>query len=101
MSMSSAVSEVSVFKPTNELSEVFGEPALVGLEKREVYDGFLSLIASAIKPTDPIGWLLTKDVTDLSWISGASGSSRLRSSNITRRKLSQSSSSRLLPRANL
>jgi len=67
MSMSSAVSEVSVFKPTNELSEVFGEPALVGLEKREVYDGFLSLIASAIKPTDPIGWLLTKDVTDLSW----------------------------------
>jgi hypothetical protein len=27
----------------------------------------LSLIASAIKPTDPIGWLLTKDVTDLSW----------------------------------
>ncbi len=65
--MSSAMSEVSVFKPTNELSEVFGEPALVGLEKREVYDGFLSLIASAIKPTDPIGWLLTKDVTDWSW----------------------------------
>jgi len=27
MSMSSAVSEVSVFKPTNELSEVFGETA--------------------------------------------------------------------------
>src|SRR5258708_34488402 len=67
MRMSSALSEVSVFKPTNELSEVFGEPALVGLEKREVYDGFLSLIASAIKPTDPIGWVLTKDVTDLSW----------------------------------
>ena len=31
--MSSALSEVSVFKPTNELSQVFGEPALVGLEK--------------------------------------------------------------------
>jgi hypothetical protein len=65
--MSRATSEVSVFEPTNELSQVFGEPALVGLEKLDVYNGLLSLIASAIKPTDPIGWLLTKDVTDLSW----------------------------------
>lgn len=65
--MSDGVSEVSVFKPTNELSQVFGEPPLVGQEKREVYEGFLLSVASAIKPVDPIGWILTKDVTDLSW----------------------------------
>jgi hypothetical protein len=65
--MSDTASEVSVFKPTNELRQYLGEPALVGAEKREVYDEFTSLIASAIKPTDPIGWLLTKNVTDWSW----------------------------------
>jgi hypothetical protein len=65
--MSHEMSEVSVFKPTNELSQVFGNPALVGSEKFEDYERFLASIASAIKPTDPIGWLLTKDVTDWSW----------------------------------
>jgi hypothetical protein len=65
--MSGAMSEVSVFKPTNELIQVLGEPALVGLEKLEVYNALLSSIASAIKPTDSIGWLLTKNYTDLSW----------------------------------
>ena len=65
--MSSTNSDVSVYRPTNELSAVFGEPALVGQEKREVYDLFFSSIASALKPADPIGWLLTKDVTDLWW----------------------------------
>jgi hypothetical protein len=65
--MSRAMSEVSVFKPPNELSKVFGEPALVGLEKLEVYNLFLLSIGSSMKPTDLIGWLLTKDVTDLSW----------------------------------
>ena len=35
--------------------------------KLEVYNRFFSLVASSIKPTDPIGWLLTKDVADLSW----------------------------------
>ena len=65
--MSHTASEVSVFKPTNELRQVFGEPALVGSEKLEVYDEFLSLIASVIKPTDPVGYLLTKDITDWSW----------------------------------
>lgn len=65
--MSHTGSEVSVFKPTNELRQVFGEPALVGSEKLEVYDELFSLIESAIKPTDSIGWLLTKDVTDWTW----------------------------------
>jgi hypothetical protein len=65
--MSDTASEVAVFKPTNELPQIFGEPALVGSEKFEVYDEFLSLITSVIKPTDPIGRLLAKDVTDWSW----------------------------------
>jgi hypothetical protein len=65
--MRNSTSEVSVFKPTSELSEIFGVPALVGQEAREVYDEFLSLIASAMKPPDPIGWLYTKDVADLQW----------------------------------
>jgi hypothetical protein len=65
--MSSATSEVSVFKPTHEPTQALGEPALVGLEKLEVYNWSLSSIASSIKPADPIGWLFTKDVTDLSW----------------------------------
>jgi hypothetical protein len=65
--MSQTTSEVSVFTPTNELRQVFGEPALVGSEKIEVYDKLFLLIASAIKPSDPIGWLLTKDVTDWWW----------------------------------
>jgi hypothetical protein len=60
-------SEVSVFKPTNELSQIFGDPALVGSEKLEDYERLLASIASAIKPTDIIGWLLTKDITDWSW----------------------------------
>jgi hypothetical protein len=65
--MSQTRSDVTIFKPGNELRQIFGDPALVGSEKLEVYDDLLSLIASAIKPTDPIGWLLTMDVTDLSW----------------------------------
>src|ERR1700694_327159 len=65
--MSHTSSEVSVFKPTNELRQVFGDPALVGPEKLEDYERLLASICSAIKPTDIIGWLLTKDITDWSW----------------------------------
>ena len=61
------MSEVSVFKPTNELIQVFGAPALVGEEKLEVYNQLFSFTASAIRPVDPMGWILTKDVTDLLW----------------------------------
>jgi hypothetical protein len=61
------MSEVSVFKPTNELGQVFGKPALVGPERLDDYERFFASIASAIKPTDTVGWLLTKDVTDWSW----------------------------------
>lgn len=65
--MSQVSTEVSVFKPSNELRQVFGKPALVGPETLDDYERFLSSIALAIKPTDIIGWLLTKDVTDWSW----------------------------------
>jgi hypothetical protein len=63
----SGMSEVSVYKPTNELSQVLGKPALVGREKVDDYDRLFELIASAIKPSDLIGWLATKSYTDLSW----------------------------------
>jgi hypothetical protein len=65
--VSSTATEVSVFAPTAEFSQIFGEPALVGQEKLEVYNQFLLLIASSIKPTDPIGRFLTRDVPDLMW----------------------------------
>jgi hypothetical protein len=61
------MSEVSVFKPTDDLSRFFGEPALVGQEKIEIYNEVFSMVASSIRPTDPIGWFLTKDVADLLW----------------------------------
>ena len=65
--MSHAMSEVSVFKPTNEFVQILGQPALVCSEKLEVYDKLLSLIASDIKPLDFIGRMLTKDVADWLW----------------------------------
>jgi hypothetical protein len=65
--MSHPSSEVSVFKPTNELIQIFGNPALVGSEKIEDYEKFFAKVASAIKPSDIIGWLFMKDVTDWSW----------------------------------
>ena len=65
--MSQTATEVSVFKPTNELHQVFGEPALVGSETLEAYNKLFLAIESAIKPTDAIGYLLTKDVTDWTW----------------------------------
>ena len=65
------MSEVSVFKPTDDLSRFFGEPALVGQEKIEIYNEVFSMVASSIRPTDSIGWFLTKDVADLLWDSRA------------------------------
>jgi hypothetical protein len=65
--MSQTSSEVSVFRPTQELRQVLGNPALVGHEKLEDYERLFTSVASAIKPPDEIGWLLTKDVVDWSW----------------------------------
>src|SRR5260370_1252618 len=60
-------SEVSVFKPTNDLVQIFGNPALAGAEKPEDYEKFFARVVSAMKPSDAIGWLFTKDVADWSW----------------------------------
>ena len=65
--MSHTSSEVSVFKPRHELSQIFGNPALVGSEKLEDYEKLAVNIESAIKPPDAIGWLFMRDVTDWSW----------------------------------
>jgi hypothetical protein len=65
--MDQASSELSVFKPRNELARIFGDPALVGSEKLEDYEKLAANIESAIKPPDAIGWLFMRDVTDWSW----------------------------------
>lgn len=65
--MEQNTTEVTVFKPTSELVQILGEPALVGQEKLQVYNAFFMAIESSIKPTDAVGALLTKDVADLSW----------------------------------
>jgi hypothetical protein len=65
--MDQASSELSVFKPRNELARIFGDPALVGSEKLEDYEKLAANIESAIKPPDAISWLFMKDVTDWSW----------------------------------
>jgi hypothetical protein len=60
-------SELSVFKPRNQLAQIFGDPALVGSEKREDYEKLAANIESAIKPPDAIAWLFMRDVTDWTW----------------------------------
>ena len=65
--MDQASSELSVFKPRNELARIIGDPALVGSEKLEDYEKLAANIESAIKPPDAIGWLFMRDVTDWSW----------------------------------
>jgi hypothetical protein len=65
--MDQSSSELSVFKPRNQLAQIFGDPALVGSEKREDYEKLAANIESAIKPPDAIGWLFMRDVTDWTW----------------------------------
>jgi hypothetical protein len=60
-------SEVSVFKPTHELSQIFGNSALAGVENPEDFEKLSLNIESAIKPSDAMGWLFTRDVIDWSW----------------------------------
>jgi hypothetical protein len=49
------------------LAPLFNDPPLVGNEKPEDYDNFFSEIVAAVNPSDAIGWLLARDVADLSW----------------------------------
>jgi hypothetical protein len=49
------------------LAEFLDNPPLVGDETRESYNKFFAAIVAGVKPADPIDWLYTKDVVDLSW----------------------------------
>jgi hypothetical protein len=49
------------------LAEFFDDPPLVGDETLESYNYFFAAILTGVKPADPIDWLYTKDVVDLSW----------------------------------
>jgi hypothetical protein len=49
------------------LAEFFDDPPLVGDETLESYNNFFAAILTGVKPADPIDWLYTKDVVDLSW----------------------------------
>jgi hypothetical protein len=53
--------------PPIELAKFFADPPLVGLENREDFYKFFSVIGAAIKPPDVIAWLFTWDVVCLSW----------------------------------
>ena len=65
--MSHTSLEISVFKPTSEISQIFGNPALAGAENPEDYEKLFANIESAIKPPDAMGWLFMRDVTDWTW----------------------------------
>jgi hypothetical protein len=65
--MSCSVVVAKHIKPPKDLEMLFDHPALVGTERREDYDKLLSAIATAVKPTDAILWILAKDFVDLTW----------------------------------
>jgi hypothetical protein len=65
--MARAVVKLSKVKPPAGLVQLFGDPPLVGSEKREDYDNFFSTVAAAVNPADAIAWLFTRDISDLSW----------------------------------
>jgi hypothetical protein len=56
-----------LIKPPKQLEQFLDDPPLVGTERREDYENFLSMIAMAAKPVDAIDWLLVDDVAYLSW----------------------------------
>jgi hypothetical protein len=56
----------AILFPDN-LAEFLDNPPLVGDETPESYNIFFAAIVAGVRPVDPIGWLYTKDVADLSW----------------------------------
>ena len=54
-------------EPPKELQKFLRDPPLVGPERREDYMEFFSLIATAERPRDAIGWLLVWDLAALWW----------------------------------
>jgi len=61
------ISRVKQIKRPVGLARLFDDPPLVGNEKREDYDNLFAAVAAAVNPADAIAWLLTRDITDLSW----------------------------------
>jgi hypothetical protein len=65
--MSRSLVTAKLIKPPKQLEQFLDDPPLVGTERREDYENFLSMIARAAKPVDAIDWLLVDDVAYLSW----------------------------------
>jgi hypothetical protein len=65
--MSRALVTAKLIKPPKELEQFLDDPPLVGTERREDYDNFFSVIATAVNPVDAVDWLLVTDVVYLSW----------------------------------
>jgi hypothetical protein len=61
------LSKVKQIKPPAALAQLFADPPLAGDEKQEDFDNLFSAVAAAVNPGDAIAWLLTRDITDLSW----------------------------------
>lgn len=54
-------------KPPKELKHFFDDPPLVGNERREDFENLFLTIATAVKPADPIEWILARDVVVYAW----------------------------------
>jgi hypothetical protein len=50
-----------------ELMVLFGDPPLVGNEKRAEYEQLFVALVEALKPVDTLVWIFIRDVTDITW----------------------------------
>jgi hypothetical protein len=50
-----------------ELMVLFGDPPLVGNEKRLEYEQLFVALVEALKPVDTLVWIFIRDVTDITW----------------------------------
>jgi hypothetical protein len=65
--MTRALAKALSIKLPDSLAEFLDDPPLVGEETRESYNTFFKAIVAGLEPANPIDWLYTKDVADLSW----------------------------------
>jgi hypothetical protein len=64
--MGALVKSSAIVAP-EEIRRFIEDPPVVGNETVQDYYAFFAAIAASVKPVDPIDWLFTKDVVDLSW----------------------------------
>jgi hypothetical protein len=64
--MTRALARILSNKIPDSLVEFLDDPPLVGDETRESYEIFFEAVVAGVKPANPIDWLYTKDVVDLS-----------------------------------